>query len=430
MVGGVSVVRMFEHQREYFLREIHTFIEKRLSETLGVEFSLGNLYLRTLQEAVLEDVSFQIPQEKASLFIQRVHLKRHKKGITLILKGGEAVWKEYALQNVTGKIEFVQSLDGSSFSLKEGAFTGEGKNQNSIEFRINKRNPLAYQAKINVQNFHWVQKRFSGEGTFLLLAKEQHHPWRHLKVKMEWNPVTLGEEIDLSDVHGHFTIHENYLFSEEVHWGELLSYTGETKLSYPFRTEGKLRIPHFDRETLSLFLENTSLSPEWFGGRFTLSGSLPRIRIHGHLVAHEGEIEDVDYKQVMNVFHGNWPVITVDSRIERKFPEDSYINIRGLLDMNQFGQKDFYKLEEIEGIEGPLVWKGISLENPSEETVIFGKENYTTEVRLKTYLNQNLPAEEESEELDLKYRILNDKNLRMRLRGTEEFWGLEHQINF
>ena len=77
-----------------------------------------------------------------------------------------------------------------------------------------------------------------------------------------------------------------------------------------------------------------------------------------------------------------------------------------------------------------MVWKGVSFQNPTDETIVFGKGNQTTSVSLKAFLNQDPLVEIREEEFELEYKLREDKSLKMRLRGEEEFLGLEHHLNF
>ncbi len=434
LAGGVSLWRGLESQREIWAQEIRLWTGKTLTESLGLETSVGEVRFNALGEVVLEDLTFALPGG-GFIRLDRTHLQRERNRYTLIIKDGKAHWKDVAFSSLKGRIKFEGGTLSAKSPLLPNSVQWEGildSNRGKVQFSLFRRNPLFFQGKLFFRSLPGEERSFSGSGDLYLLIPNKRPPWRSLRAKL----VSRGLEwrgFPLERFFGDVSISEGVFSFRRIAFGKHVSASGRTKLASPFETAAHVQFSEMRREEVEPFVEESFLTqlPQRLKGKLFVRGPLRRLRFNGHGVAYDGVIKrkGIDYKQVNGTFQGEWPILTLESRLERVFPKESFLAVSGLVDLSAFGRKGFYKTLAVEEADA-VVWEEMTLQKPSEEEVVFGKGNGTTSVTLKTFLNQGFPAEEEAGELEMDYKLLKDKHLKVRLKGEEEFFGLEHQLKF
>lgn len=431
VVGGMTLFRMLAAEREVFLQKVHLFVEQKLSETTGLEVSLGTVRFLTFHDFFVEDLALRLPDGTGSLVLPRAHLHQSKESLKLSFKNGEFFWKGFHLTNLKGEglLGGAPLGEGPVALLKkvkvEGTFSEKGK----VRFSMTRKNLLTFEGNLHIADFRWGERRVSGFGKFFFFIRERKDPWRNGKIKMAWRGLYLQER-PLENLFGRFSFTEENFFVERLRWGEALTLSGRTKRLFPHETAARLRFVRLHRKQMEHFVQNPSEKkiPRLIEGELFFRGPLRKAHVSGHLVAHEGRMKDIDYERFHSTFRGQWPVVTIESRIERIFPEESSMTILGLVDLGELGKKGFYKTLSLEEADA-VVWKGISLQIPSREAVVFGKGNQKSSVSLKTFLNQE-PLREEAEEFELEYKLRETKRFKMRFKGEEEFLGVEHKLDF
>ena len=432
LVGGMTALRVFENEREIFVGDMKSTVEKKLSELSGLHATLGKLEVGLFQETTLEELSFRLPGERPLMTFRRLQCRKGPQTTKVQFEGGKIFWKGIEVNDLKGRLD-VEPTRRALFpaaSLEKAVMEGVFQRGGRLKIALERKTPLVFKGDIFLQNFLWGERRLSGSGELFFLIRNKERPWQDFKVKIAWRHLLLEDE-PLENIFGALSLSQKTLWVEHLRWGESLSLTGKISLLSPYATQGRLRFLRFGREQLRRFLKDPTHGgiPSFIEGQLFLSGPLGKIRIMGNLVAHEGKIKDTDYEKVIAAFYGHWPIVTVDSRIERKFPEESSVTLTGLVDLGELGKKGFYKTLSLEGADA-VVWKGVTLQNPSKETLVFGKDSQTSSVSLKTYLNKGLPHEDEKEEFQVEYKLRKDKSLKLRLKGDEEFMGLEKKASF
>ena len=432
LVGGMTAFRVFENEREIFVGDMRGTIEKKLSELSGLHATLGKLEGGFFQETRVEDLSFRLPGERPLMTFHQVQFRKGPKTTKVQFEGGKISWKGMEVNDLKGRLDVEPDRRrlGPAASLEKAVMEGVFQKGGRVKISLERRNPLVFKGDIFLQDFLWGERRLSGSGELFFLIRNRERPWQDFKVKIAWHRLLLENE-PLENIFGALSLSEKTLFVEHLRWGQSLSLTGKMSLSFPYVTRGQLRFLRFGREQLKRFLKDPTNGgvPSFVEGQLFLSGPLGKIRIMGNLVAHEGKVKDIEYQRVIVAFYGHWPIVTVDSRIERKFPEESSVTLAGLVDLGELGKKGFYKTLSLEGADA-MVWEGVTLQSPSKETLVFGKDSQTSSVSLKTYLNRGLPHEDQKEEFEVEYKLRKDKSLKLRLKGDEEFMGLERKASF
>lgn len=422
LAGGISVFHTFEREREIFLHHLKGSVEKQLAHATGLPVRLERLKVGLFQETALGDLSFGTPGHSPYLSIRHTRFRKGEKGIKIEFQGGKLYWKKMALHDLEGELSLMKR---SSMQL-QGTFPEGGR----ITLEAHTRNPLAWQGRVLLHDFQWGEGHFASSSTAAVLLGDTEFPSRRFKIKVHRSPVFLNNQL-LGNIRGRFAVSYGNFFIEKFEGENILSFSGKMSLSSPYLADGRLQLFQLTREKIPNILKDAipSGTPNRLEGELFLNGPLKKVHLSGHLGAYEGRIKDIDYQRFMSTFQGHWPVVTVESRIERKFPEESYLTVWGVADATQLGKKGFYKTLALEGADA-LVWEGVSLQTPSQETLVVGKGTPHSSVSLKTFLNQEAPVEKEEEEFELEYRLRKDKMLKMRLKGDEEFMGLERKLSF
>ncbi len=432
LTGGMTAFKLFERERDIFIRDKHSFVEKQLGEASGLKVSLGKLGIGIFQDTVLENLSFALPDGTPFVRLSQARFRREEDAVKIKFEKGDLSWKGIVLKDLEGRIRLEglnRSLGPTAF-LKKVEMEGEFQNGGRLKIFVEKRNPAVLKGEVFLQNFRWGERRLTGIGRIFFFIRDRMHPWKGVTVKVVWESLLLNGE-PLESVFGRLSVVGETLSIEGLRWGEMATFSGKVGLSSPYPTEGRLHFQKIGHDVIKHFLkkEGLSIPPQSLEGQVFLNGPLRKIHLRGHLVAHRGRVKEIDYQNFISTFYGHWPVVTVESRIERELPKESSLTVRGLVDLGELGKKGFYKTTALEGADA-MVWKGIVFQHPSQETVVLGKENQTTSVSMKSYLNQTLPQEKEEEEFELEYRLRSDKTFKMRFKGDEEFLGLEKKTTF
>jgi len=168
-------------------------------------------------------------------------------------------------------------------------------------------------------------------------------------------------------------------------------------------------------------------------GRLEIEGPLDTCVSQGHITARNGNIGTIYYENAVIHLIGKGPLVTIgDSRIYR---ETGYLLLNGEIDLRNMGKRNMFENVVVKTDDQSIVWDGWDIsKQPADETVSLKKRiteeleiGFTTPIESENILEED--AEKESE-LELKYRLKGNDNLKMELKDKEGFVGVEHKIKF
>jgi len=171
-------------------------------------------------------------------------------------------------------------------------------------------------------------------------------------------------------------------------------------------------------------------------GKIESTGMLPALKTSGHFRVGEGKLGTLNYEAINVHISGTGPLLTfVDSYILR---EEGALRLDGQIDLQKLsaGHKDKSK-EAVKLSFGSdsLIWNGWDISKPLESPEFKMKKDLGSGLRVTFmgYLNDEQAWDEsdlDEEEVGVEYQVTEDNRLKMKLKKDEEFFGMEHKINF
>lgn len=217
-------------------------------------------------------------------------------------------------------------------------------------------------------------------------------------------------------------------------WGREVRLSGIIELSEPTYVDLLLEISDVNLGELAFLAgakeEEKEKITGLVNGKFVIKGFLPSPDIKGGLVSIDGNLGDVDYDQVKVNLEGKTPVVKiVDSWIRK---EERYTLLEGEINLAKVGSGELFKNLEIIFDEKAMVWKGWDITRDSGPELELGRDvGDDFRVRFKTFMNNELLNEDvKGDEFGLDYKLTEDETLKMRLKETEEFLGVERKLKF
>jgi hypothetical protein len=162
-------------------------------------------------------------------------------------------------------------------------------------------------------------------------------------------------------------------------------------------------------------------------GELSIKGPWEYPEVEGDIIVSNGRLLKLGPFESMNVhFEGQgWRWQLKESTI---YKETGSFLLTGHIDLER---DDIFKHIEVEGHEGVMVLDGMDIASRDENMVELVKEvGGKFKVNFKTYLNEASAARIEQDEIAVEYGIGEKESLKMRLRGEEQFLGLQRKSRF
>jgi hypothetical protein len=190
----------------------------------------------------------------------------------------------------------------------------------------------------------------------------------------------------------------------------------------------------FDISRLAFICRDDISSPSGsLSGELTLEGDFNKFKIEASLLANDGYLGSLDYKNILLNLKGEFPVLTIyDSRL---VSEDSSLTLNGHVDLRRIGNSRFLEDVVIEtGTEG-FLWDGWNITNSGDTNNLHLKKGLKGGINIgfKKYIGREVDYEplKKQDELELEYKML-DKNsfLQLKTKENEEFLGVMKKYKF
>jgi len=218
-------------------------------------------------------------------------------------------------------------------------------------------------------------------------------------------------------------------------WGKSFRLVGKIELIEPHNIELVALLDGTKLDELVSYIgENiASVISGTVNGKLEVEGTLANPTSKGHRTARVGKIGDIYYENAVIHLLGKGPMITIgDSRI---YKETGYLLLGGELDLRKLGKRNIFEDMVVKTDDQTIVWEGwdITREPAGDQVSLKKKVNEDVEVGFKAPLAEGDRDWQESNnkgEIELQYKIKGNQNLKMQLKGEEEFLGVERKIKF
>jgi len=249
--------------------------------------------------------------------------------------------------------------------------------------------------------------------------------------------ITKNTMIDFTPIgefNSNFEYKEGVLKLERFSFGDSFDLTGEINLKRPFNVNIEVKLTELDLSSLVMF-GSQKLRESVTGslsGDIKAEENLLKPRIRGKLNARNGRLGLVDYKVANVNLQGTWPVLEIlDSQILR---ENGYFMLDGFVDLRRLGRPRFLEGLRIRSDEKTVVWAGWDIVKEIDQGEELNLEKNIGEdfkINFKKFINDEVYTQDyKDDEIELEYKLRNNKSFKMRLKESEETLQLQHRIKF
>jgi len=237
----------------------------------------------------------------------------------------------------------------------------------------------------------------------------------------------------IENIKGSFTYSNGILRINELSMGDNYKTMGLISFKEPETIDLNIEVDDVKIEDASKFYaipDNFDFSST-INSMIDIKGDLEKPDILIHLTSSEGNLQDTQFKSINLNLEGTYPILMVkNSRINL---DEGYFIVEGYVDLRKITTKNMIEDLIIKSNRETIVWEGWDITKKRADSEVNLKKSIAENISLlyKTYIEDETSYKEKNkDEIELKYEILDNKNLKMRLRENEEFFGLENKIEF
>jgi hypothetical protein len=167
-------------------------------------------------------------------------------------------------------------------------------------------------------------------------------------------------------------------------------------------------------------------------GKIYIENSLfdPFIKIA--LEGEKGNFWGVKFERANINLKGNYPILAFhDSRVYRE--EGGFFILDGKIDLREIGKQTFFDDIKILSDEKTIVLDGWDIARGVEQSEITLKKAVSEDLKVgfKTFINDKMQdLSNESDALELEYKLQGNRSLFMRFEKDEELFGVRHKLKF
>ncbi|NQT74975.1 MAG: hypothetical protein HQ566_00470 [Candidatus Omnitrophica bacterium] len=230
-----------------------------------------------------------------------------------------------------------------------------------------------------------------------------------------------------------FKIEKDTLEVRSLRLGNAYEVKGRCSLERPFNADLRLEINRADiREITKLMkVKNPDVAMGILNGTFCIKGPFATLFSDGMLESRNGKLGPIEYDLASVRLEGFGPIINiVDSNIRYG---NSNLTVDGYVDLRNLAKGELFSGLRVKSDMKRIVWDGwditkkgkdeLSMEKAISDKVRVGFKTMSRDPITRYYHRDN------PEELSLEYKM-GMENLKMKLKEDEEFFGIEHNIEF
>ena len=217
--------------------------------------------------------------------------------------------------------------------------------------------------------------------------------------------------------------------------GDTLAASGTFSIKPPRKTSVKVTFSDFDiARPFKIINQTDDVGVSGLlSGDILIDGDAELLRGDIALVASDGILDDVEYKKmIINAKSIGHDLLVHDSRIIR---EDSYLTLKGVADLREFGSEKFMEDIVISTDDKTIIWEGWDITKTDKEGAFSLHKGLEKGVRVgyTTYLEDETQYESvnQRDEIGLEYDLMDDKGiLELKAKEGEEFLGVKKKYKF
>lgn len=229
---------------------------------------------------------------------------------------------------------------------------------------------------------------------------------------------------------GGFSAKERRVYLDYVSWGQGLFLRGYVGVDKPYDLDLELSIRDFELHKIP---EITGDSRTQFFGKMEgdvhFEGPAEAVSVKGRLYVGEGFIGGLEFTSISAELKGKWPTVSiVDSRIIK---DTGQISVSGDMDFSKFFENKTFGDIKFETDNKVAFWEDWQI---SKEVDTNKVEATRDRVTVSTsYEDESFKFENEEDinrDIGFKYKLDTTNSIKFEIEENDDFFGLEHKIQF
>ena len=325
-----------------------------------------------------------------------------------------------------GKTSVTGTLDPSGRKIDLGFVpVGQKKGIVKIKGAIEENNDLSVYSRLDKVDLFgaeiigdlWLSYRDPGMPVFMFKAE-------NLVVnKLPFWGFVLG---------GHFSPDDKELYLDNVKWGPAVTLLGKVKMAEPYPAQLRLAVTDLDIHEMAAMFGNTTIP---YAGRAEaevgFDGPIAAADVKGRIYIGEGVLDTMEFRSVFATLEGKLPVVRIaDSRVLK---EGGYILISGEMDFSRYRENKIFEDVTFDTDNKVAVWEDWQISKEDEDNVVEAKRDnviITTSTEDDTLRKKSVTEDPIQKELGFSYKIDKASSIKIETKEDDDFFGLEHKIQF
>ena len=231
---------------------------------------------------------------------------------------------------------------------------------------------------------------------------------------------------------GTFSREERLLKIDRASWGKAFKLSGKVSTEDPYETDLKLVFDNVDVSEVGGMFGNTGTPLEGSAeGEFAFRGPLTAASVKGRLHVSEGRAGNLEFRSISAAFGGKLPVMKViDSRVMK---DGGHLKVDGEIDFSRMPEGKAFEGLVFETDNKVAVWEDWQIsKQDGDNKVRATRDNVTLTTTMEDNSLHGGIGEEDpiQNELGVNYRLDEGNSLKVKIEEDDDFFGLEHKIEF
>jgi len=262
--------------------------------------------------------------------------------------------------------------------------------------------------------------------------KDENGGFKEFKGKLFSDNITLNLNL-FRPLGMAFRITKDELDIESLRIGKSYALKGKMSLIEPFESDFRLEIIRADIRDFARLtkVKDPNIAQGIVNGIFYIKGPMFSLLSDGVLKSRNGKVGPVGYSSAVMRFEGFGPIVSiVDSNLKQG---DGTLTVEGYMDLRNIAKGNLFDGLRISSDMKTVVWDTWDITKRGTDELSMTKE-ITDKMRIgfKTVAREPLTTyydRENPEEMSLEYKI-GEENINLKLKENEEFFGIEHSVEF
>ena len=233
-------------------------------------------------------------------------------------------------------------------------------------------------------------------------------------------------------VRGKFIRSEKKIFVDEVNWGDRITVKAEISAKPPYPMDIDILIKALELSELGEFMnaKEGELSGR-MEGEIKIAGDIKKSEAKGRVYIGEGSLGEMKFRSLFATLKGRLPVIRiVDSRVVKDWGN---ILVSGEMDFSRITEGKTFDELIFKTDNKVAVWEHWQISKEETLNVVeASKDNITVTTSFEgDGLTQEVYSEHlQQKDIGFKYNLGTGNSLKMELEEENDFFGVEHKIQF